>query len=323
MTAGINLGTPSEAQFRETVNRHLDSIKKQTERIQIAFFGGNFTGMNKDEQIGLLEYAGQFIKKGLVNSIRISTRPDYIDTESLDRLKTFNVATVEIGAQSMVDEVLNLAGRGHSADDVTKAMKMLKEWGFETGIHLMAGLPGDNPSHFKFSVEKIIALKPDTVRIHPTIVFADTRLERDYRNGAYIPMNLTEAIDICKYALNRFDEARIPVIRLGLQTTREMDAPGCIIAGPYHPAFRSLVEESFFFDMAFSLLQTERVKNKVVTFIVSPKDVSSFRGQKNGNMRKIKACFDLAEIKLLTDPHQPRRSLNIKSENKDQARRKI
>ncbi len=316
LTAGTHRERLSEAEFRDTVQRHFESIKRQTDHIQIAFFGGNFTGMNKNDQIDLLRLAEPFIKQGLVNSVRISTRPDYIEPECLERLKAFNVTTVEIGAQSMVDNVLNLANRGHSAADVTKAMRMLTEGGFETVVHLMAGLPGDNPSHFKDTVEKIISLKPNMVRIHPTIVFADTHLEKDYLNGNYVPLSLTEAIEICKCALIKFEEAHIPVIRLGLQTTREMETPGSIIAGPYHPAFRSLVEESFFYDMAFSLLQAERPQNKGVTFIVSPKDVSSFRGQKNRNLKKIKAYFDLADIKVLSDPHQPRRSLNIKSDNK-------
>ena len=127
MTAGNHRERLSEAEFRDTIKRHLASIKKQPDRVQIAFFGGNFTGMNKNDQIDLLRFTRPFIEEGLVSSVRISTRPDYIDPECLERLKAFNVTTVEIGAQSMVDDVLNLANRGHSAADVTKAMTMLTE----------------------------------------------------------------------------------------------------------------------------------------------------------------------------------------------------
>jgi histone acetyltransferase (RNA polymerase elongator complex component) len=310
-TAGNHPERLSEEAFCEIVNKYLESVKERPDRVQIAFYGGNFTGMAKGEQIELLKFARPFIKKGVVNSIRISTRPDCIDTECLDMLKAFGVTTVEIGAQSMMDDVLNLANRGHTSADVASSLKMLKQRGLETGMHLMVGLPGDSRSSFENTVEKTIALKPDSVRIHPTLVLEDTDLAKAYLSKAYIPLILAEAVEICKFALRKFEEARIPVIRIGLHTTREMEAPGNIIAGPHHPAFRSLVEESIYFDMASSLLDSERVRNKAVTFVLSPKDVSSFRGQKNRNLQRIKKRFGLAEIHVSVDPHQPRRSLNI------------
>lgn len=310
-TAGIYPDNLSEESFGDTVHKHLKSSRKKPDRVQIAFYGGNFTGMRKSDQIKFLEYARPFIHKGLVDGIRISTRPDCIDPECLDILKTFNVTTVEIGAQSMSDEVLDRAGRGHSSADVTNAIKMLKYRGFETGIQLMAGLPGDIRSSFEYTVEKTIALQPDTVRIHPTLVLSNTGLERDYLNGTYVPLTLTEAIDICKIALIRFEETGIPIIRLGLQTNQEMEAPGSIIAGPYHPAFRSLVEESLYFDKASSLLSIEHVKNKAVTFTLSPKDVSYFRGQKNRNLHRLKKRFEPAEIRVSPDSSQERGSLSI------------
>ncbi len=315
-TAGNYPESLSEEAFCDTVHRHLGTSKAKPDRVQIAFYGGNFTGMEQGEQIRFLEYARPFIDKGLVESIRISTRPDCIDPECLDALKALHVTTVELGAQSMADNVLALASRGHTSADVTNAVKMLKEWGFETGIHLMAGLPGDTPASFDCTVGQVIALQPDTVRIHPTIVFADTALERKYLSGTYSPLTLTEAIDICKSALKQFKKAGIPIIRLGLQTTREMEAPGSIIAGPYHPAFRSLVEESLYLDMVSSALSMEHVKNKAVTFILSPKDVSTFRGQRNRNLKGIKERFELAEIQVSPDPNQARGSLKIAIEGK-------
>jgi histone acetyltransferase (RNA polymerase elongator complex component) len=310
-TAGNHPERLSEDAFCETVNKYLGSSKERPDRVQIAFYGGNFTGMEKAEQIEFLTFARLFIKKGVVNNIRISTRPDCIDTDSLDMLKAFDVTTVEIGAQSMVDEVLNLANRGHSSADVANSMKLLKERGFETAMHLMVGLPGDIRSSFENTVEKTIALQPDSVRIHPTLVFEDTDLAKAYLNGNYAPLSLHEAVELCKFALRKFEEACIPIIRLGLHTTREMETPGSIIAGPHHPAFRSFVEESLYFDMASSLLAAERVKNRAVTFILSPKDVSSFRGHKNKNLQRLKKRFGLADIRVSVDPCQTRRSLNI------------
>ena len=305
----------SKEAFDETVHRYLGSMKKRTDRVQIAFYGGNFTGMEKSEQLELLEFARPFIEEGTVDAIRISTRPDCIDHDILDMLKKFNVLTVEIGAQSMVDDVLNLAKRGHSARDVKHAINMLKEQGFETGMHLMLGLPGDSPESFAYTVEQTIALRPDFIRLHATLVLEDTDLAASYFRGDYTPLSLAEAIQMSATALKRFEAVHIPVIRMGLYTTSEMEAPGSIVAGPHHPAFRSLVEESLYFDKASSLLETDRDRRKDVTFVLSPKDESAFRGQKNRNLHRIRKKFGLSAIRIAIDPNQTRRSLYIMNDN--------
>jgi len=312
-TAGDFPDRITESAFRETVHRYLNNTQRKVARIQIAFYGGNFTGIDRSYQAELLGFAKPLIEKGPVNSIRISTRPDYIDSESLNLLEKFHVRTVEIGAQSMVDEVLNLSNRGHSSKDVRKGIKALKERNFETGVHLMVGLPGDSRKRFEYTVDEIIALNPDTVRIHPTIVFKDTALAKSCLDGDYVPMTMEDAIEYCKYALIRFEEANIPVIRLGLQTTREMEEDGSIIAGPYHPAFRTLVEGSIFLDMASSLLEFAQTRNKEATFTLAPGDVSNFRGLKNQNISTLKERFNLAEISVKTDPDQKKGILVLKN----------
>ncbi|MEN6321476.1 MAG: radical SAM protein [Syntrophaceae bacterium] len=301
----------TEHTFRETVLTYIGNTTCMREHVQIAFYGSNFTGMNKDYQTELLGYASQFIATGHVHDVRVSTRPDNIDNECLDLLEQFSVTTVEIGAQSLVDEVLNLSNRGHSSTDVKNAMETLKNREFKTGIHLMVGLPGDNRMGFEYTIHETIALKPDMVRIHPTLVFQDTILAENFLKRKYTPLTLSEAIDLCKYALRQFDEANIPVIRLGLQTNWEMEQMGAIIAGPYHPAFRSLVEESLFFDMASSLLTARQASNKHVLFSVSPHDASSFRGQRNRNMHRLKELYSLKSINVCLDPDLVRRTLVI------------
>ena len=310
-TAGNLTGRITENTFRETIHKYISHKKQKRDHVQIAFYGGNFTGMEKGHQTELLGFAGPFITKGLVHDVRISTRPDNIDSERLDLLKRLGVTTVEIGAQSLVDEVLSLSNRGHSPSDVMNAMEVLKDWGFKTGIHLMVGLPGDSRPGFEYTISETIALKPDMVRIHPTVVFQDTGLAELYGSGAYKPLGMSEAIDLCKYAVQRFEEANIPIIRLGLQTTREMEKAGSIIAGPYHPAFRSLVEESIFFDMASSLLIAGGVLDKEVIFTVSPKDVSSFHGHKNKNMYTLKERYNLTGINVSADPGQEMGTLSM------------
>lgn len=306
----------TEHSFRETVLACIGNSTRKREHVQIAFYGSNFTGMNMNYQAELLGYANRFIAAGQVHDVRISTRPDNIDNERLDLLEQFSVTTVEIGAQSLVDEVLNLSNRGHSSTDVKNAMETLKNRGFKTGIHLMVGLPGDNRMGYEYTIHETIALKPDMVRIHPTLVFQDTILAENFLKRKYTPLTLSEAIDLCKYALRQFDEANIPVIRLGLQTNCEMEQTGAIIAGPYHPAFRSLVEESLFFDMATALLNARQASKKHVLFAVSSRDASSFRGQRNRNVHRLKELYSLKSINVCLDPDQARRTIAITLDGK-------
>jgi histone acetyltransferase (RNA polymerase elongator complex component) len=308
-TAGNFSERITEDTFRKTIHKYLSHPKRKGNGAEIAFYGGNFTGMDKDYQTELLGFAKPFIEKGLVHGVRISVRPDSINKESLDLMKRFGVTTVEIGAQSMVDEVLHISRRGHRASDVSAAMEMLKERKFKTVMHLMVGLPGDSQSGFEYTIAKTIGLKPDMVRIHPTIVLQDTGLAELFSNGTYHPLSMSQAIDMCKHALRRFGEANILVIRVGLQTTREMEMTGSIIAGPYHPAFRSLVEESMFFDMAAAMLAAGQMSRQEVSFSLSPKDVSCFHGQKNRNMHKLKNIFGLIRIDVSVDPDQRRGTL--------------
>jgi hypothetical protein len=154
------------------------------------------------------------------------------------------------------------------------------------------------------------------VRIHPTVVLGDTALAELFLNGTYHPLSMAEAIDMCKYALRRFAEANIAVIRVGLQTTREMEMTGSIIAGPYHPAFRSLVEESMFFDMAAAMLADGQMGKREVIFSLSPRDVSCFLGHRNKNMHTLKELFDLTKIDVSVDPVQERGTLAMIADGK-------
>jgi histone acetyltransferase (RNA polymerase elongator complex component) len=162
-------------------------------------------------------------------------------------------------------------------------------------------LPGDNLERFAYTVERSIDLKPDMVRIHPTIVFEYTALAESYREGHYEPLSLPEAVEACKLALKKFSQAGISVIRVGLQTTQEMEAAGSIVAGPFHPAFHALVEESIFFDKAAALLSGQSVAGKTIVISVSPQDVSYMRGQKNSNIKKLKDKFRLSAIAVKPD----------------------
>lgn len=209
-------------------------FKEATDR-EIAFFGGTFTGLGINDMELFLKIANKFIEEGYFNSIRISTRPDYIDYEILDFLKSNNVRTIEIGVQSFDDKVLKATRRGYTKEVVIKTAKAIKERGLRLGIQLMLGLPRETRESFYHGIKDTIALKPDFVRLYPTVVLKGTKLELLYESGEYIPLDFDQAIELASTAISEFEEQGITVIRVGLHNSAELKTQ--IIAGPYHPSF--------------------------------------------------------------------------------------
>jgi histone acetyltransferase (RNA polymerase elongator complex component) len=281
---------------------------------QVAFYGGSFTAIDKEDQILYLKEIQPFVASGLIDSIRISTRPDALDEETLSLLKEYGVKTIEIGAQSMIDQVLILARRGHRAEDTVSAVSRLRSWGFEIGIHLMIGLPGDSLHHFLKSLDRVIDLKPDFVRIHPTLVLKGAPLEELWKAGKHSPLPLDEAIQWLKTGLLKLERASIPVARIGLQTTEDLKRS--LLAGPYHPALHQLVDSAIFFDMARRLLQISPNGSRVL-FLCHPKDVSNLRGQRNENILKLKEQFKPSEILIHERKELPRGYLGLQTQGRE------
>jgi hypothetical protein len=277
---------------------------------QIAFYGGSFTAIHREDQILYLKEVQPFLASGLIDSIRISTRPDALSEEILALLKEYGVKTVELGTQSMIDEVLLLAKRGHSTKDTISAASKLRKWGFEVGIHLMIGLPGDTFDRFLQTLDQIIDLKPDFVRIHPTLVLKGAPLETLWRSGKYSPLSLDEAIQWLKRGILKLEAASIPVARVGLQPTQDLERN--LLAGPYHPALHQLIDSAIFFDMAKHLLQISS-NGPQTFFLCHPKEVSNLKGQRNENILKLKDRVQLGEIIVQTSEDVPRGSLILKS----------
>jgi len=281
---------------------------------QVAFYGGSFTAIGRDDQVRYLKEVQPFLASGLIDSIRISTRPDALDEETLFLLKEYGVKTVEIGVQSMIDEVLSLALRGHCAEDTVSATLRLKQWGFEVGHQLMIGLPGDTCDRFLQTLDRVIELKPDFVRIHPTLVLKGAPLESFWREGRYSPLQLDEAVQWLKKGLLKLENSSIPVARIGLQPTLELERD--YLAGPYHPAFRQLVESAIFFDLAASLLQVSQKKGRAL-FLCHPKEISNLRGQKNENILRLKKHFKLSDILINGRQELPRGYLGLKTQGEE------
>jgi histone acetyltransferase (RNA polymerase elongator complex component) len=282
--------------------------------VQVAFYGGSFTALPIETQRGFLYSVAPFLGKGKVHSLRISTRPDYCSPESLAILKQHKVATIELGVQSMDDEVLRISERGYGSERVKEAVRELHRANFELGMQLMIGLPGDSAQTFASTVKEVIAMRPHFIRLYPTVVIKGTRLEEWFHAGRYRPLSLEEAVSFAKEALQRFRQARIPVIRMGLQPTPSLNEPGTIVAGPFHPAFRQLVESSLLFEQAASLLEGAEIQGRgSPTFLISPKDISNFYGQRGQNMSRLREKFGLREITVKPDPQQRRGTVSLSS----------
>ena len=285
----------------DQVERFLKFKSQRRNNVQIAFFGGNFLGIKTDEMKRLLAEATQFIKVGRVSSIRFSTRPDTVDNRRLNMIKEFPVATIELGVQSMDDRVLSATKRGHTAADTEKAIQCLKEFDFEIGLQIMVGLPGDTPERLRASVQRIVALKPDFIRIYPTLVLAGSPLAAWYKKGDYVPLSLEDAVTQVTALYRVFKNENIRVIRMGLQATEDLEKEASILAGPYHPAFGHLVYSQIFLDKAISALKSVNPRGNGVVLHVHPQSVPKMRGLKNDNIKKLRATLDLQSLEIVSD----------------------
>jgi len=287
--------------MRSTIESHLSTAAHDA-FIEIAFYGGSFTGIKREEQLNFLKIAKNYLRDGKVNSIRLSTRPDYINEEILGYLKEYNVDTIELGAQSFDKDVLDLSSRGHSPEDIITSSLLIKQYGFNLGIQTMIGLPGDSREKDMYTAEKTISLKPEIVRIYPTLVIRETYLEILYKNGEYVPLNLEEAVDICSELLELYNSNGINVIRVGLQPTDNISTDGDVIAGPFHPAFRQLVESRVALKKIEKLIVREKLHEENELVIkTGEKNISNIVGQKRGNINYIKNRFGFKNVVLNTD----------------------
>lgn len=272
-------------------------------RRQLAFYGGSFTAIPVEVQRTLLEAAQPFLRDGTLQSIRLSTRPDAIDEETLRRLADYGVETIELGAQSMDDRVLALSGRGHTARDVADASRMVKAHGFRLILQMMTGLPGDEAGQASVETAKrIIQLCPDGVRIYPTVVVEDTPLYDLWRAGVYKEHTVEAAVDLCARIVPLFDRAGISIIRLGLNPTEELSA-GAAVAGAYHPALGELVRSRILLNAARMRLCGVSPGSAVILEVPKGRQ-SQMTGQHRENLRVLEREFSLSGIKVRENPEQ-------------------
>jgi len=263
----------------------------------VAFYGGSFTAIPAAEQEALLGAVAPFLLDGSVESLRLSTRPDAVDEKTVERLRRYGVRTVELGVQSMDDEVLRLSGRGHTAADAVRAAGLLKAAGFELILQMMTGLPGDTEAKSLATAERLIALRPDGVRIYPTVILRGTALETLWRAGAYREHTVENAVSLCARLAERFDAAGIPVVRLGLNPTEALSG-GEAVGGAYHPALGELVLSRRYLARAEALI-SEADRGAEVVFEIPPGEMSAAVGQRRENVRALTARYGLKRAKYV------------------------
>lgn len=294
-------GIPDLDVVRKRIDRYLTYRGERRGETQIAFYGGNFLGLGQPLIEKLLSLAQRYVAQNQVAAIRFSTRPDTVRPMQLKWLAPFSVTTIELGVQSMDDRVLRLARRGHTAEDTVMAVHRLKEAGYAVGAQLMVGLPGDDETVSLASARAVARLEPDFVRIYPTLVLRGSRLAAAYRRGRYTPWPLGRCVTAVKRLYNLFQARGIPVIRMGLQASTDLEDGHAVLAGPYHPAFGHLVFSEIFLDRATQGLLQAPVDAKAVRLRVHPRSVARMRGQKNRNIEILQRRFDLRQIQVLVD----------------------
>lgn len=282
-------------EVRGLIERFLSTLDAENASVEVAFFGGSFTGLEMSTQEEFLRVAAEFYPQ--ISGIRISTRPDYIDEKVLDLLKKYGVTTIELGVQSSDDNVLKMNARGHDFGSVIRASELIKESGITLGHQMMLGMYGSNHEKDLKTVLDIISLKPSCVRIYPVVTLKGTKLEEYYHAGKYTPYTIEEAAALAKEALSCFKKENIEVIRIGLHSSEDLDGDETVVAGPYHPAFGELVESLAYRDKIEEYLLKNSLNDGRIEFFCKPSEVSKAIGHKKMNKVYFKEKYG-AELKV-------------------------
>jgi histone acetyltransferase (RNA polymerase elongator complex component) len=303
---------PIDGQFvKQTLDKAIASPTFSSGKVsEVAFYGGTFTSLPEKRMTELLSAVTPYLNQNLFHSIRVSTRPDEIDIGRLELMKSFGVSTVELGVQSMNNEVLSLSKRGHSSEDVINSINLLKDHGFKVGAQLMPGLPGDSRERFSETIDKVIDLRPDMVRLYPALVIKDTELAELYLNNKYNPLTVDEAVSICHESCIRLESEGILVIRIGLMSSPSLLKEGEILAGPWHTAFGFLVRSSIYREKIKDFFP-HNDKISVIGIRALSREIPLIRGYRNQGLREIEEMTGLRILYIKPDDSVPSMSIEI------------
>ena len=300
---------PSGQLLEDMVQAYRTSSSSKTREVQLAFYGGSFTGLEEAQQRQLLSAAAELKARGLIDKIRLSTRPDYIDEERLTLLKSYQADIIELGVQSMDEAVLKASQRGHTAEDVLRAVEWIRSYPqFALGLQMMVALPADTPAKSLATAEKIAALAPDFVRIYPTAIIKDTALALAWQRGDYEPWPMERILDTTASIWDIFYQDHIPVIRIGLQATDNLRLEQDLLGGAYHPALGEMVKSRWYRNRLEALLSS-RAEAQTLTVYCNPADISQFVGQHRANIAYFAQQYQLT-LHVVGDERLPRESFN-------------
>lgn len=313
---GVSDNEVNSTTTRNIIDEYLSTIDRKNSIVEVSFYGGTFTAIPMNKQKELLAVAKHYKDAEKIDFIHLSTRPDYIDDVILKNLNEYSVDIIELGVQSMDNDVLLKSGRGHSSDDVIKASKLIKEYGFILGHQIMIGLPGADPEKDIKTAKEVIKLKPDIARIYPALVIKDTPMEKMYKSGLYKPYTLSEAVKISRVIYAMFVSNDIDVIRIGLQPTEEINYGKDLISGPFHPSIRELVEGSIYNKIIYE--KTKHITNKKIEIYINDKDLSKLYANKKEFFNDIKLLNKTNNFKVIQDKALERGSLLLKFDEKNE-----
>jgi histone acetyltransferase (RNA polymerase elongator complex component) len=298
---------PDAEETRSIIEKYLQSIPSSAEQIEIGFFGGNFTGIPIYQQKQYLQMANEYYQQKKIHAVRLSTRPDYIDEERLSLLKEFHVQTIELGAQSMDDEVLQKCGRGHTAKNIMDASALIRSFGFNLGLQMMIGLPGDTPEKNINTAKKIIELGADNTRIYPLLVIKDTALQQMFHHGEYLPLTLDEAVEQTKKVYLLFEQAGVNILRVGLHPSEGLINGENIIAGPFHVSFRELVLTSIWKDLLLPYMKSQSQQG--IRISVSSEEFNFAIGYDGTNKKQLQKFYK--KVHFVRDEKLKQRNFHV------------
>lgn len=279
-------------EIKQIIEQHLATFIRPSE-VELAFFGGSFTGIDEKDMLTYLQIVQPYIEQGEIKSIRISTRPDYINEKILDILQQYNVKDIELGAQSLDEEVLAFAKRGHTVRDVENASQLIKSYGFSLGLQMMIGLPLDTVEKSKETAKKILKLGAESTRIYPTLVINNTDLADLYRQNKYKALSLDKAVDWTAEIYKIFSQSSIKILRVGLHPSEALINGTELLAGPFHVSFKELVLTKIWQE------KFEKLPINTKTILVNPKEINYAIGYNSKNKQLLQKKFPY--LKFISD----------------------
>ena len=291
-----HINIPVAEDVVQIIEKHLATIPADNSIIELGFFGGTFTGLPLHQQEAYLNAAKPYIETGKISGIRLSTRPDFIDDEILFFLKKHGVKTIELGAQSMNDEVLKKSRRGHSVADTVAAAEKIVKNGFRLGLQMMIGLPGDTLEHSLFTAGKFVELQAKDVRIYPLVVIKGTPLEKLFKSGKYKPLALSEAVKITAEVYKIFESAGVNIIRTGLHPSEGLLSGDDLVAGPFHVSFKELVLTERWREIFSNIQKPEN--SSQISISVAAKELNYAIGYQASNKNLLLEKFQKVNFKI-------------------------